>query len=68
MAETGMPWAEAMAEAIVQRRPDYVVVFPKWLPALNSDPRFQAIHRVEIPDNITMGDDEIVVYAMAWTR
>lgn len=62
MAETGLPWAKAMAEAIVRRRPDYVVVFPKWLPALDSDPRFQAIHRVEIPDNITMGDDEIVVY------
>ncbi len=62
MAETGMPWAKAMAEAIVRRRPDYVVVFPKWLPALDSDPRFQALHRLEIPDNITMGDDEIVVY------
>lgn len=62
MAETGLPWAEAMAEAIVRRKPDFVVVFPKWLPALDSDLRFQAIHRVEIPDNITMGDDEIVVY------
>ncbi len=66
MAETGLPWAEAMAEAIVRRRPDYVVVFPKWLPALDSDPRFQAIHRLEIPDNITMGDDEIVVYALSY--
>lgn len=64
MAETGMPWAEAMAEAIVRRRPDYVVVFPKWLPALDSDPRFQAIHRLEIPDNVTMGGDEIVVYEL----
>jgi hypothetical protein len=66
MAETGLPWAKAMAEAIVRRRPDYVVVFPKWLPALDSDPRFQAIHRLEIPDNITMGDDEIVVYQLSY--
>jgi arabinofuranosyltransferase len=66
MAETGLPWAEAMAEAIVRRRPDYVVVFPKWLPALDSDPRFQAIHRLEIPDNITMGDNEIVVYRLSY--
>ncbi|MEA2562361.1 MAG: hypothetical protein QOH06_3865 [Acidobacteriota bacterium] len=66
MAETGMPWAEAMAEAIVRRRPDYVVVFPKWLPALDSDPRFQSIYRLEIPDNITMGDDEIVVYQLSY--
>lgn len=62
MAETGLPWQEAMAEAIARRRPDYVVVFPEWLRALDSDPRFQAIHRLEIPDNVTMGGDEIVVY------
>lgn len=68
MAETGLPWQEAMAEAIVRRRPDYVVVFPKWLKALDSDPRFRAVYRLKIPDNITMGGDEIVVYAMAWTR
>lgn len=62
MAETGLPWQEAMAEAIARRRPDYVVVFPEWLRGLESDPRFQAIHRLEIPDNVTMGGDEIVVY------
>ena len=68
MAETGLPWAEAMAEAIVRRKPNFVVVFPKWLPALDSDPRFQEIHRLKIPDNVTMGGDEIAVYAMPWTR
>jgi hypothetical protein len=66
MAETGLSWQEAMAEEIVRRRPDYVVVFPKWLQALDSDPRFRPVYRVEIQDNITMGGDEIVVYAMAY--
>lgn len=66
MAETGMSWQEAMAEEIIRRRPDYVVVFPKWLQALDSDPRFRAIYRLEIPDNITLGGDEIAVYAVSY--
>ncbi|HWM90415.1 MAG TPA: hypothetical protein VN493_06575 [Thermoanaerobaculia bacterium] len=64
MEETGLPWQQAMAEAIARRRPDYVVVFPKWLRGLDSDPRFVPVHRLEIPDNITMGGDEIVVYKL----
>jgi hypothetical protein len=62
MAQSGMPWQQAMTEAIARRRPDYVVVFPKWLSGLADDPRFRPIHVLEIPDNITMGGDEIVVY------
>lgn len=44
-----------MAEAIARRRPDYVVVFPKWLSGLEDDPRFRPVHVLEVPDNITMG-------------
>jgi hypothetical protein len=68
MAATGLPWESAMAEAIARRRPDYVVVFPKWLKGLEGDPRFRPIYLLKIPDNITMGGDEIVVYSTAWTR
>ena len=68
MQESGLSWQEAMAEAIARRRPDYVVVFPKWLPVLDSDPRFHPVYRLEVPDNITMGGDEIAVYSMPWTR
>jgi hypothetical protein len=68
MAATGLPWENAMAEAIARRRPDYVVVFPKWLTGLDGDPRFRPILQLKVPDNITMGGDEIVVYATAWTR
>lgn len=63
--ETGLDWHGAMAEAIVRRRPDFVVVFPKWLPRLDSDPRFTPIYRLPIPENITMGGDEIAVYILA---
>jgi hypothetical protein len=68
MAEADLPWPAAMAEAIARRQPDYVVVFPKWLPGLDEDPRFRRVYQLKVPDNITMGGDEIVVYATAWTR
>ncbi len=68
MAASDLTWDDAMVEAIARRQPDYVVVFPKWLKGLDGDPRFLPVHVIKIPDNITMGGDEIVVYATVWTR
>jgi hypothetical protein len=67
-AEAGVPWDVAMVAAIERRRPDYVVVFPDWVPGVARDPRFRPVHRLEIPGNITMGGSEIVVYDTPWTR
>jgi hypothetical protein len=66
--ENGVPRDRAMLAAIERRRPDYLAVFPRWVPGLDRDPRFQAVYRLPIPDNHTMGDDQIVVYATPWTR
>lgn len=52
-----------------ERRPDYLVVFPSWYPELvASGGPFEPLHRVPVPNNITMGGDELVVYATPWTR
>jgi hypothetical protein len=67
-AEAGVPWDDAMVAAIERRRPDYVVVFPAWVPGVARDPRFRPVHHLEIPGNITMGGNEIVVYDTPWTR
>jgi hypothetical protein len=67
-AAAGMPWGEAMLAAVAKRRPDYVAVFPSWFPDLARDPRFRPVHALAIPDNVTMGGDEIVVYETPWTR
>lgn len=64
----GVPWSEALLAAVARRQPDYVVVFPSWFPSLAQDPRFRAVHVLPIPNNITMGGDEIVVYETPWTR
>jgi hypothetical protein len=62
------PWEPVMAEEIAKRQPDYLVIFPDWFPTLSLDPRFRPLHMITIRDNITMGGDEVVVYATPWTR
>jgi hypothetical protein len=64
----GLPRDLALLAAIERRRPDYVAVFPRWVPGLGGDPRFPPVFSLPIPNNITMGDNEIVVYATPWTR
>jgi hypothetical protein len=64
----GVPWSEALLAAVVRRRPDYMVVFPSWVPVLARDSRFRAVYRLPIRHNITMGGDEIVVYETPWSR
>jgi 4-amino-4-deoxy-L-arabinose transferase-like glycosyltransferase len=67
-AATGVPWSTAMVHAIERRQPDYIAIFPAWIPGVARDPRFVPVHTVRLQDNITMGGDEIVVYATPWTR
>ncbi len=64
----GTPWNDAMVAAVERRRPDYVVIFPSWVPGVARDPRFRPVYHLDIPGNITMGGSEIVVYDMPWTR
>jgi hypothetical protein len=64
----GTPWTDAMMAALERRHPEYVVIFPSWFPTLAADPRFREIHTLQIPGNVTMGGNEIVVYTTPWTR
>jgi hypothetical protein len=64
----GALWDDALLAAVARRRPDYVVIFPSWFPGLAGDPRFRPVYRLPIRGNITMGDDEIVVYETPWSR
>lgn len=64
----GTSWNDAMVAAVERRRPDYVVIFPSWVPGIARDPRFRPVYHLDIQGNITMGGSEIVVYDMPWTR
>jgi hypothetical protein len=61
-------WEEAMLAALARRRPDYLVVFPTWFPAVSHLPGFRALQIFDVPNNVTMGGNEIGVYATPWTR
>lgn len=61
--------ARGMRRWLEERRPDYLIVFPKWFPELAGDRRlFRPLARLPIPGNITMADDEIVIYETIWNR
>jgi hypothetical protein len=62
------PWEPIIAAELDRRRPDYLVVFPSWLPNITEDPRFRPVYAVQVPDNVTLGGDEVAVYATPWTR
>jgi hypothetical protein len=64
----GMEFQTAVIEFLAERRPDYLVIFPSWLPEVAADRRFPPVYDLPIPDNRTMGGDELVVLATPWTR
>jgi hypothetical protein len=64
----GMPFERAMAVAVARRRPDYIAIFPAWLPHLAALLDLQPLLRLRLEHNITMGADELVVYRTPWTR
>lgn len=64
----GQSWEAAVYAALAARHPDYLVIFPSWVPWVAHDARFHAVYGFAIPNNITMGGNEIVVFATPWTR
>jgi hypothetical protein len=67
--ERGLDGHHGVMRFLDEMRPDYLVVFPKWYPGLDREgSEFRRLYQLEIADNITMGDDEIVVYSTPWAR
>ena len=67
--ERGLPWPNALRLWLDEKRPEYVVVFPRWFPLLESEPhRFPVLRRFRIAHNIAMAGEELVVYSTPWTR
>ena len=49
------------------RRPDYLAIFPRRHDCFD-DGEFPPLLRLEVPGNITLGEDAIVLHATPWTR
>jgi hypothetical protein len=68
-SKQGRNYQEGVLRFLAETRPDYMVIFPYWFPDLAADEaRFTPLHRIEIPQNITMGGDDLVLLATPWTR
>jgi hypothetical protein len=60
---------QAMLRFVEEKKPDYLIVFPTWFKEAAKDPqRFPVLYRRPVPDNATMGGDEVVIYGTPWTR
>ncbi|HVS04138.1 MAG TPA: hypothetical protein VMT16_15350, partial [Thermoanaerobaculia bacterium] len=67
VAETGN-WRPGVHAFVEHTRPDYLAVFPAWFGGLLDRPGYTPLLRLRVADNITMGGDELVLYATPWTR
>jgi hypothetical protein len=65
----GRAWPQALSSWLESRRPDYVVLYPRWFPLLERESaRFPVLARFRIEQNVAMAGEELVVYATPWTR
>ncbi|MGH9464401.1 MAG: hypothetical protein ACRD0X_02060, partial [Thermoanaerobaculia bacterium] len=63
----GAGWEAGLLGFLERRQPDYLVVFPRFLPFLSRpELSFARLHEIAIADNITMGDDRLALYATPW--
>lgn len=50
-----------------EQRPDYLAIFPRRHACL-PEAEFPPLLRIEVPGNVTLGEDTIVLHATPWTR
>jgi len=60
-------YCPGVLEFVRAARPDYLAIFPRHH-ACMSDEEFPPLLRLEVPDNITLGEGTIVVHSAPWTR
>jgi hypothetical protein len=67
--EAGGSWQDGVLAFLAERRPDYLVVFPEWLGAVERPGSpFRRLHTIHVSGNVTLGRDTLALYATPWTR
>ena len=62
-------WELRLFAWLAERRPDYLIVFPRSYPALTGQlPGFTELRSFAVADNVTMAGDRLVVFSTPWTR
>ncbi len=64
----GRSFGAVLVDLLEERRPDFIIVFPNWFAFPSRHPEsFHPLRTITIPDNITMGDEMMVLYDTPWT-
>lgn len=62
-------WEDRLLAFLAERRPDYLVLFPRSYPKISQPlPGFTVLQTFEVPGNITMAGDRLVILATPWNR
>ncbi len=62
-------WEERLLAYLEQKRPDYLVVFPRSYPWLTGRAAgFERVRSFAVRDNVTMAGSELAIYSTPWTR
>ncbi len=62
-------WEVGLLRYLEQKRPDYLVVFPRFYPMITTaTPGFDLVQAFPVPQNVTMAGDEIAIFSTPWTR
>jgi hypothetical protein len=65
----GGTWQDGVLAFVADRRPDYLVVFPEWLTAVERPGSpYRRRHAIHVPGNVTLGRDTLALYSTPWTR
>ena len=61
-------WEQRLVSFLEQRKPDYLVVFPRSYPRITGGaPGFEKIQSFPVEDNVTMAGDELAIFSTPWT-
>ena len=67
----GGTWWDGVWAFVERHEPDYLMIFPSWIDPRSAPPAVRGglrpVARIEVPGNITLGGDELVLFATPWT-
>ena len=53
-------------KVVMDKRPNYLVIFPGWYPEISGSSMFREVHRVHISDNYISAGDTLIIYETPW--
>lgn len=68
---TGGTTADGIWQFVIDRQPDYLMIFPSWLPPSSAPPeirqQLELLRHIHVSGNMTLGGDDLILLATPWT-